>query len=177
MPKSKKVLAPVESSNKARSENKTAPHWPPIQHVLPAADLALTTLLEDQILTIPNLWTSTLCKKYVDFLSTLPLTTTPGVPKRGHAVRVNDRFQVDDAAFAERLWTGTALEQLVLNATIDGELLSEDERTNLWGGEILGLNSNIRCYRYTKGQFFDRHCKQKARIFKRGFSMHLYCPH
>lgn len=29
----------------------------------------------------------------------------------------------------------------------------------LWGGEVIGLNSNIRVYRYGKGQFFDQHCK------------------
>lgn len=27
------------------------------------------------------------------------------------------------------------------------------------GGEVIGLNPNIRVYRYTKGQFFDAHCK------------------
>ena len=27
------------------------------------------------------------------------------------------------------------------------------------GGEVVGLNPSIRIYRYTKGQFFDCHCK------------------
>lgn len=27
------------------------------------------------------------------------------------------------------------------------------------GGEVVGLNPSIRIYRYTKGQFFDQHCK------------------
>lgn len=26
-------------------------------------------------------------------------------------------------------------------------------------GEVVGLNPNIRIYRYTPGQFFDAHCK------------------
>ena len=29
----------------------------------------------------------------------------------------------------------------------------------VWGGEVIGLNSNIRVYRYGKGQFFDQHCE------------------
>lgn len=29
----------------------------------------------------------------------------------------------------------------------------------LFGGEPLGLNPNIRVYRYSKGQFFAKHCK------------------
>jgi len=27
------------------------------------------------------------------------------------------------------------------------------------GGEVVGLNPNIRIYRYSPGQFFDAHCK------------------
>lgn len=27
------------------------------------------------------------------------------------------------------------------------------------GGQVIGLNPNIRIYRYTPGQFFDAHCK------------------
>jgi len=26
-----------------------------------------------------------------------------------------------------------------------------------WGGEVVGLSPNIRIYRYSKGQFFDKH--------------------
>ncbi|KAK5164793.1 uncharacterized protein LTR77_009457 [Saxophila tyrrhenica] len=133
------------------------PNWPPISPVLPAADLSLATLLADQVLTISQLWTTSLCKTYVNFLSTLPLTTTPGKPKRGEAVRVNDRFQVDDPIFAERLWSSTALKEIVENPVIDGEALNERQKRELWGGEALGLNSNIRVYRYSKGQYFDQH--------------------
>lgn len=37
-----------------------------------------------------------------------------------------------------------------------GKVLTEDR-----GGEVVGLNPMIRVYRYTKGQFFDCHCKLK----------------
>jgi len=148
---------PTTNAQVTATENKT-PNWPAVQPVLPASDLELIPLLPHQILTIPRFWTANLCKAYVTFLSSLPLLTTPGKPKKGDAVRVNDRYQVDDAAFAEQLWSGTALKELVESPVIDGEVLSEDARRTLWGGDVLGLNSKIRIYRYKKGQFFDQHC-------------------
>jgi hypothetical protein len=135
---------------------KTVPNWPALQPLVPSSDLCLTTIVPSQIVTISNFWTSTLCKNYVSFLSTLPLTTTPGKPKRGEAVRVNDRYQINDPAFAERLWSQTALKELV---TSEAAGATEVERRTLWGGEVVGLNPNIRVYRYSKGQFFDQHCE------------------
>ena len=162
-------MAPQSKRNKshpppATSSSSAGPHsppqWPPLSPLLPAADLAVITLHPDQVLTIPHLWTSTLCRTYVNFLATLPLTTTPGKPRRGDAVRVNDRFQVEDTGFAERLWSCTALQELCSRPVIEGRgELDAAATRELWGGEVLGLNSNIRIYRYTRGQFFDQHCK------------------
>lgn len=73
-------------------------------------------------------------------------------------MRVNDRFQIDDPEFARRLWEETALRELVLEGEIDGVTLGKEEWNRLWGGEVLGLNPNIRIYRYSEGQFFDQHC-------------------
>lgn len=110
-------------------------------------------------MTIPNFWTAALCKNYVSFLSSLALTTTPGKPKKGDAVRVNDRFQIEDPVFAERLWSGTALKHLITGTTGNTGLdMTDAQRNELWGGEVVGLNPNIRVYRYSKGQFFDQHC-------------------
>ena len=106
----------------------------------------------------------TLCKSYVSFLASLPLTATPGKPKRGDAVRVNDRFQIDDPLFAERLWSETALKDLVTGAIENAGLDMDNpqQRKELWGGEVVGLNPNIRIYRYSKGQFFDQHCMYRC---------------
>jgi hypothetical protein len=83
-----------------------------------------------------------------------------GKPKKGEALRVNDRFQIDDPDFAERLWSSTALKHLVLNnASSDMESVMEEESTKLWGGAVVGLNPGIRIYRYGKGQFFGQHCR------------------
>ncbi|KAK4963452.1 hypothetical protein LTR10_001081 [Elasticomyces elasticus] len=160
---SKPKQTKVKSTFTTKDDEKQAPpSWPPLQPLVPAADLTFTSLLPDQVLTIPRLWTAALCKTYVSFLATLPLVTTPGKPKKGNAVRVNDRYQIDDPAFAERLWSGTALKQLVEHPTINGKELNVDETKQLWGGEVVGLNSNIRVYRYSPGQFFDQHCSQEA---------------
>ncbi|KAJ9624913.1 hypothetical protein H2203_004863 [Taxawa tesnikishii (nom. ined.)] len=157
--KAKGKAAPSRAPAAAAAQQPaTRPDWPQFMPLLSTSDLALDSLLPGQIMVISNFWTSKLCANYVSFLSSLPLVTTPGKPKRGDAVRVNDRYQIDDPAFAQRLWEDTALKELVLNGDVDGAVLSPEERKKLWGGEVLGLNPNIRIYRYSKGQFFDKHC-------------------
>jgi hypothetical protein len=126
------------SNAPTQSASRQPPNWPALQPLVPASDLSLHELLPNQIITVPTLWTATLCKTYVSFLSSLPLTTTPGKPKKGHAVRVNDRLQLDDPAFAERLWSGTALKDLVLGTADEGTLaLTASQRRELWGGEVV----------------------------------------
>jgi len=134
-------------------------HWPPFKSLISPSSLSLQEILQNQILTIPNLWPPSLCKSYVSFLSSLPLVTTPGKPKKGEALRVNDRFQIQDAAFAKRLWEETAMKDVVMGNTQseDGIQLNEEARKKLWGGDVVGLNPNIRIYRYSKGQYFDQH--------------------
>ncbi|KAH6870400.1 hypothetical protein BKA58DRAFT_176257 [Alternaria rosae] len=145
---------PAASSEPARQP----PNWPALTPLVPDEDLALHEVLPKQIVTIPNFFTASLCKTYVSFLSSLPLTTTPGKPKKGDAVRVNDRYQIDDPVFADRLWNDTGLRRLVTGDAEEGALgLTEAQRKELWGGEVVSLNPNIRVYRYSKGQFFDQH--------------------
>jgi len=126
------------------------PDWPLLQPLIPTAALSLETLLQDQIIVIRNLLTSTLCKKHVSFLSSLPLITTPRQPEEGNALRVNDRIQCNDPAFAELLWTSTALKSLIAGSTGHDlhEGLAFGESKQLWGGEVCGLNPRIRIYRY-----------------------------
>ncbi|KAK4938676.1 hypothetical protein LTR10_020944 [Elasticomyces elasticus] len=69
-------------------------------------------------------------------------------------VRVNDRFQVDDPVFANTLWERTGLKYLIDTV--------EEEST--FDGKILGLNPNIRIYRYRPGQFFDKHFDESNKL-------------
>ncbi|KAK3693771.1 hypothetical protein B0T22DRAFT_50174 [Podospora appendiculata] len=125
----------------------TAVSWPPFKPQLPVTDLTLETITPEKVAVFRSFFPKSLCRDYVSFLSGLPLTTTPGKPKRGMALRVNDRFQVDDPAFAHQLWSETGLKEAILDSNL----------TSLWGGQVVGLNSNIRIYRYCKGHFFDAH--------------------
>ncbi|GAB1312245.1 hypothetical protein MFIFM68171_02455 [Madurella fahalii] len=127
--------------------NTAAPSWPPFKPPLPVADLIPESLVQDKVIVLRSFFPRSLCRDYVSFLRELPLVTTPGKPKRGEAVRVNDRYQIDDPKFADRLWSETGLKETLL----------ESDVVHLWGGEVVGLNPNIRIYRYTPGQFFDAH--------------------
>ena len=131
-------------------EQEKAPDWPALQPLIPTTDLALETLLDDQIMLIRNFFTSTLCKKYVSFLSSLPLIPTPAKPKEGEALRVNDRIQFDDPAFAEQLWSSTGLRSLISGSAgnVDHHDPTREGAMRLWGGEVCGLNPRIRIYRY-----------------------------
>ena len=148
MPPKKNKKATASAAPTASTTSMPKPSWPPLKPLVPAADLALETVLADQIVIARKLFTATLCQRYVSYLASLPLATTPGIPKRGEALRVNDRFEIQDADFAERLWRETALRELV-----------EAEGKGTWGGEVVGLNPRVRIYRYKSGQFFDKHCE------------------
>lgn len=120
MPKARGKAA--AKSNKVPSSNATAaaqapaapPSWPVFRPPLPLTDLQPEPLLDSRVLLVRKFWPRSLCRDYVSFLRALPLTTTPGQPKRGDAVRVNDRFQVQDQGFANRLWLETGLKQVLL---------------------------------------------------------------
>lgn len=114
------------------------PNWPAFRPLRPTSDLSISTVVDSQIVVVRNFWTSTLCKDYVAFLKNLPLVTTPGIPKRGDAVRVNDRFQVIDETFANRLWLETGLKALICGSegedTEEGQekAMSKERRRKLW---------------------------------------------
>lgn len=150
----KKSSLSQSQENGAQAATPKPPNWPPLSPVVPAEHLFIETVLTAQILVIRNLFTTNLCKTYVSFLSSLPLTTTPGTPKRGEATRVNDRFQVSDGAFATHLWEQSGLRYLI----------DSFEDPSIFGGKVLGLNPNIRVYRYRPGQFFDQHYDESNKL-------------
>ncbi|KAL6807539.1 hypothetical protein GGI42DRAFT_318240 [Trichoderma sp. SZMC 28013] len=138
-----------KSSAPAQAAPPPPPSWPVFKPPLPVVELYPELHpATSNIVLLSSFFPRSLCRDYVAFLKTLPLQTTPSRPKKGEAVRVNDRFQIDDPAFALRLWETTGLKEVILeNETIK----------DLWGGEPVGLNPNIRIYRYSKGQYFDCH--------------------
>lgn len=158
--KGKKIVAPSRKQNIVKE---SLPNWPPLTPLIPSIDIQLDTLLPDQIFSIHNLFTSSLCRNYVSFLSSLPLATTKIQPKRDEALRGNDRFQIDDPAFAQMLWTNTALHDLVAGASANMIEEGDMEKPNLektFGGKVLGLNPRIRIYRY--GNSTNLHDKSRS---------------
>jgi hypothetical protein len=131
-------MSPKNSTPKQKSKLKTPstahplPNWPPLKPLLPASSLSPNSLVPSQIITIHHFWTSALCKTYVQFLKGLPLTTTPGKPKKGEALRFNDRLQVWDEGFARMLWVESGLREVLFGETGDFEGMTAEERRALW---------------------------------------------
>lgn len=116
MPKDKRSKAPVPPP--AAKPATVAPSWPPFKPTLPVVDLNFESLVKDKVVVLRSFFPRSLCRDYVSFLREFPLVTTPGKPKRGDAVRVNDRFQIDDATFAHRLWSETGLKEMLSNSDV-----------------------------------------------------------
>ena len=89
--------------------------WPQFKPELPVADLTPETVVPDKVVIYRSFFPRSLCRDYVSFLGELPLCTTPGKPQRGMALRVNDRYQIDDPRFAHRIWTETGLREALLD--------------------------------------------------------------
>lgn len=114
MPRQKASKSTAKAKPSSAAAAVQPPSWPVFKPPLPLIDLQPESLLNDRVVLIRNFWPKSLCRDYASFLRTLPLTTTPGQPKRGDAVRVNDRFQVHDQAFANRLWLETGLRDVLM---------------------------------------------------------------
>ena len=158
MPATRQMMKSENEQTHSSQGNPLA--WPALDPLVPSDDLYIQEIYPSQIVTIPGFWTQNLCRKYVSFLSKLPLATTSGKPQKGNAPRVNDRYHIDDADFAQELWERTGLKQL-LARSYGNQGQPESQQRNLWVGEVIGLNQNIRIYRCSPGQFFDKHCKLK----------------
>lgn len=121
MPKDKKSKTASKAKAPA-TEPVKPPAWPVFKPPLPVMSLEPEAMLDSRVVLIRNFWPKSLCRDYVSFLKTLSLTTTPGRPRKGDAVRFNDRFQVQDPAFANRLWLQTGLQ----------DVLTGDDWKRLW---------------------------------------------
>jgi hypothetical protein len=113
MPKDKKPGIAQKNTTTA-----TPPSWPPFKPPLPVSELVAETLVPGKVVVFHTFWPRSLCRDYVSFLNTLPLVTTPSKPKRGEAVRVNDRFQIQDPSFADRLWLETGLNDALKDTAV-----------------------------------------------------------
>ncbi|KAM0756161.1 hypothetical protein T439DRAFT_320855 [Meredithblackwellia eburnea MCA 4105] len=107
---------------------------------------------------VDNLFSTQLCKSFISFFtspqSLVTLQPSPFPPQRGEAARTNDRFSVQDQAFAQRLWEDSGLREICqreLESIVKGPKGKPSSR------KPVGLNSNIRIYRYGEGAYFGPH--------------------
>ncbi|GAA5908044.1 uncharacterized protein JCM6883_004098 [Sporobolomyces salmoneus] len=122
--------------------------WPSIPP--PAQPLKLDTVAPG-ILVIDSFFSSKTLASFLSFLQSPSVSwTAPSFPKKGEATRTNYRFQVQDDEFARQLWEKSGLKDALIGA--QGELVNGRN-----GKKAVGLNGNIRCYKYEKGSFFGPH--------------------
>ncbi|CAG7563358.1 unnamed protein product [Fusarium equiseti] len=120
MPKPKNKASKLGKAEALAITSQAPLSWPAFKPPLPVVDLSPEPHpLTSKVILIPSFFPRNLCRDYVDFLKTLPLQTTPGRPKRGEAVRVNDRFQIDSQDFAMRLWEKTGLKEALLEGDVE----------------------------------------------------------
>ncbi|RIA82421.1 hypothetical protein C1645_797916 [Glomus cerebriforme] len=111
-------------------------------------NLQIETIYQDHIVIIPSFFTSQECTNMVKFINkTVPLeSANPSlIPKKGEAYRDNDRFSIEDIKFSEILYN-SGLNSLVSNWS-----------STLTKKPAVGLNPNIRIYKYSTGQKFGQH--------------------
>ncbi|GAA5887642.1 hypothetical protein JCM5296_004443 [Sporobolomyces johnsonii] len=120
-------------------------NWPAIPS--PPAPLRLAPL-SDGILIVDSFFSPSTRNHFLTFLQSPAIKLSPPVaPKRGEAARTNDRFSIQDVRFAQRLWEDSGLRQACEDGLQGGRN----------GKKAVGLNSNIRLYRYVEGSYFGPH--------------------
>ncbi|CAG8541186.1 12333_t:CDS:2 [Funneliformis caledonium] len=120
-------------------------NWPLISI---KSNLQLETIYQNHIVIIPSFFTSKECTNFINYInSTIPLeSANPSlIPKKGEAYRDNDRFSIEDIKFSEVLY----------NSGLN--LLVSNWHSTLTKKPVVGLNPNIRIYKYNIGQKFGQH--------------------
>lgn len=126
--------------------------------ILQKEALECRILLENQIILVDEFLSVEECKRFVKFIDNAPLELTPP-KKKGEAERVNFRFSVISASFAEKL-----------HSLLLPHLPSFPPPTSVRRRPPLGekrsphsCNSNIRMYKYTPSQYFGPHYDDSVR--------------
>ncbi|KAL6774036.1 hypothetical protein ACKKBG_A23525 [Auxenochlorella protothecoides x Auxenochlorella symbiontica] len=126
-----------------RERGGARPKGPP--HVSPKQSPAVQEISGRDLFTVTEVLSSKEASCIVEYAESLGLThQSSRGPKFGEAFRDNDRVSIQDQAWADTLWTALGLQGT----------LGRDPTT---GAQPVGLNPNLRFYRYRPGQRFGRH--------------------
>ncbi|KAH8556547.1 hypothetical protein BGW37DRAFT_17293 [Umbelopsis sp. PMI_123] len=135
----------------------TRTKWPKL---FPKSDLQAQELLPGQIYTISEFFSIKECDSLISYIeNNIQLQATPAIPKRGEALRSNDRISVSDADFAHTLWSLGVDNVVKSTSAIYKAALPH---------KPAGLNTNIRIYRYIPGQKFECHYDDTVKDNKSG---------
>ncbi|KAK4436336.1 hypothetical protein Salat_0797300 [Sesamum alatum] len=130
----------------AITNKKPKTEWPTIE---PKSNLRINRLKEDDLITIPNYFTSAESKAFVNVAESIGFVHQGSLgPAYGEAYRDNDRISVDSPVLAEAIWEA-GLNKFFSDIKIRGKV-------------AVGLNPNLRFYRYTAGQRFGRHIDESV---------------
>ncbi|XP_042504903.1 uncharacterized protein LOC122081738 [Macadamia integrifolia] len=131
-------------SEKGANAKKTK--WPVIK---PKRDLQIARLRDTHLFTVPNFFTSAESKAFVSAAESIGFVHQGSLgPTKGEAYRDNDRISVNDPVLAETIWE-SGLRNIFSDIKIRGK-------------SAVGLNPNIRFYRYNVGQRFGRHIDESV---------------
>ncbi|KZV58779.1 hypothetical protein F511_28746 [Dorcoceras hygrometricum] len=128
------------------SNRKTKIEWPTFKL---KSNLQITRLKDDDLITIQNYFTSAESKAFIKAAESVGFAHQGSLgPAKGEAYRDNDRISVNDPILAEAIWQ-SGLQQLLSDFRIQGKV-------------AIGLNPNIRFYRYCVGQHFGQHIDESV---------------
>ncbi|KAK9914166.1 hypothetical protein M0R45_037958 [Rubus argutus] len=128
------------------NSKKTTPKWPTIK---PKQNVQITRLKDNDLFTVQNFFTSAESKAFTKVAESIGFAHQGSLgPTKGEAYRDNDRISVNDPVLADTIWN-SGLNKLFSDIKIQGQV-------------AVGLNPNIRFYRYKAGQRFGRHIDESV---------------
>src|SRR5271170_7035043 len=147
-------------STSASTKSQVHLEFPTIPSRDPLSPIDSTTLLESQIIVLPEFLSSETCKSFFLQFSSLELLPSPP-PGRNEATRTNKRLAIESPDFAKRLFHETCLEEFTKDRAV-----KLGKRTL----RVKGLHSNIRIYKYETNAFFGPHYDSSTRDGWSGFT-------
>ncbi|KAJ0960989.1 hypothetical protein J5N97_001024 [Dioscorea zingiberensis] len=122
--------------------------WPRIKA---KKDLQINRLKGTHLFTVPNFLTAAEAKAFVEAAEAIGFVHQGSQgPAKGEAYRDNDRISVSDPVLAESIWE-SGLKRIFDDIELRGKV-------------AVGLNPNIRFYRYKVGQRFGRHIDESVNL-------------
>ncbi|WIA33534.1 hypothetical protein OEZ86_006658 [Tetradesmus obliquus] len=124
----------------------------PLQTVKLTPKKLKPTVINDHMLLVPGVLSPQEAQQFIDAAEGLGFEHQGSRGAAyGEAYRDNHRIAMQDPALAQQLWSATGLQHTMAGVTVDGMA-------------PIGLNPNIRFYRYCRGQKFGKHIDDSVEV-------------